>query len=236
MEQPNDLDVLTPLWDRFWKDLQCSGLRGGDRDGIFQQLIWLYTDPSRKYHTLAHIRHCFAELAEVEDDIAPCDLPIVEGAIWFHDAVYIPGHPFSEAYSAVFFEQTIGSARDDAFTDGERNARVVAGAIADYVRATSDHRHATDDPLLDAFLDIDLAIFGRPPAEYAAYADGIRFEYQRVPEPVFRERRIGVLESFLKRRRIYGTDYFHAKYEAQARTNLPREIAALTTAARGGLQ
>jgi len=41
-----------------------------------------------------------------------------------------------------------------------------------------------------------------------------------------------VLRGFLDRPRIYGTDAFHERYEATARQNLERALAALHTPPR----
>lgn len=213
------VDQLRPRWNDLWERLQRIGLHGGDRDAVFQQLVWLYTDPGRGYHTLAHIRHCLEELDGIRGPLDFAQRLLVEVAIWFHDAVYIPGHPFSEEYSAVFVERTF-----DAIL-GTGTVR----AFGNMVRL-SDHRTPASEISNEAmrvFLDIDLTILGRPEAEFDAYEGGIHHEYQRVPWEIIRVKRAEILRIFLARERIYATDYFHAKYETQARRNLERSIAKL---------
>jgi predicted metal-dependent HD superfamily phosphohydrolase len=55
----------------------------------------------------------------------------------------------------------------------------------------------------------------------------VRAEYADVPDEVFRPRRRALLEVFVARPAIYGTEHFRALREAAARSNLTRSIAAL---------
>jgi predicted metal-dependent HD superfamily phosphohydrolase len=83
---------------------------------------------------------------------------------------------------------------------------------------------STDSRLL---VDIDLAILGAPVERFDEYERQVRQEYSWVPDALFRRKRREILEAFLARPRIFSTDYFQLKYEAQARTNLERSITAL---------
>lgn len=76
-------------------------------------------------------------------------------------------------------------------------------------------------------VDIDLSILGRDAPRYDEFEQRVRKEYRWVPLVLYRRKRIEILESFLKRPRIYGTDHFHARYEEQARRNLQRAIQTL---------
>ena len=77
--------------------------------------------------------------------------------------------------------------------------------------------------------DLDLAILGYPQAAFDKYEEQIGKEYDWVvPKDRFRAERIAILESFLKRPRIYSMNFFHEKYGAQARKNLERSIARLS--------
>ncbi len=85
-----------------------------------------------------------------------------------------------------------------------------------------------DEALL---LDVDLAILGAPPVVFDVYEAQIGAEYNSVPEPVRRSRRQSILQGFLERERIFHSEYFRDRLEAQARTNLRRSIAALGSSA-----
>ena len=49
-------------------------------------------------------------------------------------------------------------------------------------------------------VDIDLSILGRNRQDYDLFEERVRKEYKWVPGPLYRRKRIEVLESFLKRR------------------------------------
>ena len=181
----------------------------------FPEIVSLYDDPPRTYHNLAHIVACL----DVFDDVAAlADAPdLVEFAIWLHDARYAPGSSTNELESARLAETMLNRMN----TEPAAIAR-----IGELILAT---RHRPEALIGDAALiaDVDLAILGATCAEYAAYAEAIRAEYREVPDAVYRNGRILVLQGFLERPRIYRTDWFHSQYDAAARTNLSREIEQL---------
>jgi len=76
-------------------------------------------------------------------------------------------------------------------------------------------------------LDIDLSILGYSPEKYSQYKKNIRKEYSWVPENDYVSGRKKVLESFLKKQKIFQTEYFYSKYEQNARINIQEEIRAL---------
>jgi predicted metal-dependent HD superfamily phosphohydrolase len=76
-------------------------------------------------------------------------------------------------------------------------------------------------------VDIDLSILGKPPERFSQFESGIRSEYAWVPADVYRQRRVEILERFLKRERIYFTQSFRERYEDAARRNLATLIAEL---------
>jgi predicted metal-dependent HD superfamily phosphohydrolase len=104
---------------------------------------------------------------------------------------------------------------------GEAGERVYA-----LVMAT---RHDAAPSKSDAKLvvDVDLSILGAEELRFDEYERQVREEYAWVPEAVFRRERRRILEGFLRRPRIYLTEYFHATREARARFNLERSIKAL---------
>ena len=55
----------------------------------------------------------------------------------------------------------------------------------------------------------------------------MRREYAWVPDVQFRAGRSARLRLFLERPAIYATEFFRAKYEAAARSNLERSIQKL---------
>lgn len=76
-------------------------------------------------------------------------------------------------------------------------------------------------------VDIDLNIFGQSAEQFWNYEEQIRREYEWVPENIFASKRVEILEKFLSRPKIFGTEFFFSKYEAQARANLKESVRRL---------
>lgn len=81
--------------------------------------------------------------------------------------------------------------------------------------------------LVDVFLDLDLSILGAAEDEYDNYASQIRKEYEQYSWEQYCRGRTAVLESFLGRKRLFFSDYFHGKYEEYAKENISRELQNL---------
>jgi predicted metal-dependent HD superfamily phosphohydrolase len=190
---------------------------GAADDGrrVFDELLRAYREPHRRYHGVDHLRDCLEQL-----DTAPTTgeaRDLAEIALWFHDAVYVPGAADNEARSAEWAARAL----TDAGATEDR-----AHEVARLVRLT-DHARPADDPVGALVCDVDLSILGRPPTEFAEYERRVRAEYQRVPEPLYRMGRASVLAGLLAREPIYRSDHFRALYEAAARRNLARSVEGL---------
>src|SRR3990167_4126765 len=177
-----------------------------------------YAEPHRRYHSRAHIEACLTLLAGL-DGLSDQDRRLLEYAIWWHDAVYDPTRSDNEAVSADM-------ARRDLTAMGEPAA--VADEVARLILLTKGHTVAPGDRLGAPLVSIDLAVLGGEPADYAAYAAGVRAEYGFVSEPAFRAGRARGMQHFLDAEPIYPDPAFRARLETRARANITREIAALT--------
>jgi predicted metal-dependent HD superfamily phosphohydrolase len=176
-----------------------------------------YADPARAYHGQRHIDLLLGLHAEVRDRLIAPDA--VELAIWYHDAVYVPLSPDNEIESAALLRAELAGLADPALIE----------TAAVLVLAT--RTHAVPPGLSAAvaadcawFLDMDLSILGAEPGVFDWYDAAIRQEYAIVPEAEWRLRRPRVLATFLARERLYLTEYFHARLDAQARANLRKAI------------
>lgn len=197
----------------------------GPTEEVFQALLAAYAEPHRAYHAQSHIDHCLTLLEEHRGALArPDEIAL---ALWFHDVVYStqPGAT-NEADSARI---AADACRAMGIT-AEHAARIDA-----MIRATQTHAlppGVTDaDVDFTTMLDVDLSILGESPTTYAAFERDVRKEYAWVPEPLYVEGRAKVLRTFLERPRIYRTPTLHARYDAQARTNLAAALTALTRSA-----
>jgi predicted metal-dependent HD superfamily phosphohydrolase len=65
------------------------------------------------------------------------------------------------------------------------------------------------------------------PARYAEYAADVRREYAHVDDADFRRGRDAVLRDLLAKPRLFHTAYAFEHWEAPARANVERELAAL---------
>lgn len=195
------------LWSRL--GAQANGLE------IFEKLIAAYAEPARVYHTAAHIQDCLTQF-DWSRHLA-CRPAEVEAALWFHDAVYVPGASDNEERSAHLAQAALATAAVEPET-----ARRIGSLVL-------ETRHLTipREPDTQLVCDIDLSILGRERAVFQEFEDRIRREYGWVPDTTYRRSRSEVLAGFLRRRPIYQTEYFRARYEIPARQNLERIIAEL---------
>ena len=202
---------LHESWRRMWSGVGASG----DGAPTFAELVTRYSEPHRKYHTFQHLEECIRWF-EASSHLATRP-PEVQAALWFHDAIYNLGQADNEEQSAKWARAVLSSAGvpDD-----------VAARVAELVLATKHTSlpRSQDERLL---VDIDLSILGAGEHRFAEYEVQIRDEYSIVAEPIFRQRRRAILQSFLDRPFIYCTAYFRAALEARARFNIPSAIAKI---------
>jgi len=184
------------------------------------ELTELYQATDRHYHGIRHIEALLALLEEHRTTFA--DPEAVEAAIWFHDAIYDSSRKDNEALSAALAADKLKGQ-----IDARRLARIVAmiEATATHEVPVFDDAPARNDAAL--LLDMDLSILGAPDEAFDAYEAAVRREYGWVSDADWRVGRAAVLRNFLARPRIFHTDIFVTRFEAQARANMERSLAAL---------
>ncbi len=167
----------------------------------------------RRFHDLNHISDCLRRFDEVVPLLANPDA--VEMAIWFHDAVYLPGDAGNERRSTELFLSYADGA-DPLF-----RRRVCA-----LILTTRHQRQAPDDDR-GYIEDIDLAGFGGPWEDFMRGGDLLREEFAAQPDAQYYAGQVWFL-GFLKRRRwFFSTKYFRERYEARAQENLDRLLGLL---------
>jgi predicted metal-dependent HD superfamily phosphohydrolase len=205
--------LIPPQWDSVCKSLHIHDVNFE----IYKSLEKRYCEKHRAYHNMVHVLACLDELNPIRGRCENADA--VEFALWFHDVIYDPKAKDNEEQSAVFARRVCGDVKLPAdFTE-----RVEALILAT--------KHAAEPQGNDAeiIVDVDLSILGQSEASFDKYERNIRAEYTWVLESQFRSGRAAILKSFLARKRIYSTEYFHTKYEAAARANLARSLQKLST-------
>ncbi|MGW5717710.1 HD domain-containing protein [Amycolatopsis sp. NPDC003865] len=191
----------------------------GGLSGSRPRLEERYGEPHRRYHTLTHAAAVARDSAWLAGGLGETDRAIVAVAAWAHDVVYDANPGEDERASAAWARAALEGA-------AEPHVQRVEGLIL----ATVKHDAPADDALATALLDADLAILGAPKEQYAVYARGVREEYAKYPDDVWREGRIAVLESLLTRR-LYRSEAARARWASAAEANLTAE---LTHWRRGG--
>ncbi|WP_369358135.1 hypothetical protein [Streptomyces sp. cg2] len=179
-------------------------------------LLRRWAEPQRRYHTTDHLTAVLDRIDELAAHAE--DLPAVQLAAWFHDAVYRPDRSENEERSAALAERALPEL-------GVPKARTAE--VARLVRLTVTHDPAPDDRDGAVLCDADLAVLAGTPDAYAAYAAAVRAEYGFVPDPDFRAGRAAVLRQLLALPRLFRTPTGHDRWEAPARHNLATELALL---------
>lgn len=200
-------------WLCTWEALGAT--RTNELEQLYHSLILRYQEPHRRYHTDQHLFDCLERVAEFQS-IAE-HFAEVELALWFHDAIYDKKGSKNEIQSANW-------ARDSMLAAG------LSLASADRVHALiMCTRHNAQANGIDAEIvtDVDLGILGAPPENFALYERQIREEYSWVPALLFRHKRKAILEEFLRRPRIYSTELYYQRFDAQARSNLSHALVQL---------
>lgn len=187
-------------------------------DAVLDGLKARYREPHRRYHALAHIEDCLAHLAALPD-LSERDRKLLYLAIWWHDAVYDSTRSDNEDISADLAVSDLAAMGEDADTQAE---------VARLIRLTKGHRVPDGDRIGALLISIDLSILGAAPDRYDLYASAIREEYAHVPETLYRAGRASIMRSFLDATTLFPDPSFHARLEAQARTNIAREVATLS--------
>ena len=185
---------------------------------VRERLEAAYADPSRGYHDLRHLAEVCVRVRELtEEGGAPCDRVAVLLAAWFHDAVY-DGRPEPEDRSAAWAEDELPALVTDPGTVAE---------VARLVRLTETHRPDDADANGCVLSDADLGILAAPRERYDEYAADVRREYPHVPDDAFRAGRATILRDLLAKDHLFHTAYARRRWEADARANVERELAAL---------
>lgn len=175
----------------------------------------LYGEPHRAYHNLSHVAACLDFVSEARRHEVFMQ-PLVELALLWHDAVYVPGDKRNEELSAELLRSFESLIR----LHGSWEASCAA------ILATKNHETVADNMVSRVTIDIDLSILGAGPGTYSRYVRDIRKEYSSVSDEAWRNGRAGFLRQMLARERIFQTDWGQ-RFDSPARHNMLHELAAL---------
>ena len=180
---------------------------------IFKTLVNSYSNPTRNYHNLEHIKEVLELIKAVKGQAK--NINALCFAAWFHDCIYNPQASDNEAKSAVYAVECLKQLKINALT---------IKTVNQIILSTKKHQPLIQDIDNLLFLDIDLAILGANPHKYHEYARSIRQEYSYLSDRDYQQGRKKVLAQFLARTQIYFTDYFYRRLESIAKENIQQEI------------
>jgi predicted metal-dependent HD superfamily phosphohydrolase/RimJ/RimL family protein N-acetyltransferase len=184
-----------------------------------------HATPPRAYHDFDHVCAVLRHYDEVDAGPGWTQPVEIYLAILYHDAIYEAGRHDNETRSAELAVAEIARWLPDAGIDTARVAELIALTARHGRLAPADlgNDAAADDAR--HFLDCDMAILGAEPAVFDAYDRGIAAEYRgRIPGWLFRINRRRFLKGLLAKERIFLSDFFHVRLDAQARDNLRRAL------------
>ncbi|AQV98006.1 hypothetical protein BJN34_29500 [Cupriavidus necator] len=197
-----------PLQDRFvalWTIV--GGTRAAD---VYADLARCYGEPTRHYHTLDHVRRCLHDLDWARSAIP--DAADVELALWCHDVVYVAGATDNEQCSAAWLRRW----SNGTIAAAERVAGLILETTHADVPASLAGRFTAD---------IDLAALGCSRARFQQNGVHLRAERTDLDDAAYDAAERLFLGRLLASPRIYFTDLFQSRFEAQARANLAWRLA-----------
>ena len=188
-------------------------------------LIGAYASPPRAYHHFGHVEDVLTHYRTVAEGPGWHQPREVGMAVLYHDAIYVPGRGDNEAESALLAVEHIARWLPQVGIDSSRVSELI---LLTARHGTLDTAGFGDDAAAEDtrhFLDCDMAILGATPEAFAEYDRDIAEEYRAVPRWLYRIKRRQFFKKLLALKRIYLSDFFRDRLEAQARRNLQ---AALT--------
>lgn len=177
---------------------------------LWKEIQMAYTQNSRHYHTLVHLSHIYKELPEENLTL------LLEFAIFYHDIIYNVRKNDNEEQSALLAQKHLALLN----VPTRINEKVFQLIIE-----TKSHKASNEENKL--FLDADLSILGSNDKQYAQYIQNVRKEYAIYDDDSYIKGRKKVLRIFLKKEKVYESDYFYELYEKKARKNLSNELKQL---------
>ncbi len=198
-------------FDRFralWQRCLLSGATD-QSEQIHQRLLQGYREPHRRYHTLAHIKHCLTMFDQCKALSRHPDA--LELAVWFHDVIWQPGEGDNEALSAELYLQ---------FSEGV-HADDLRQRVNSLIMATVHDGSSLEDSDAPYMVDIDLSSFGLSWDEFLRDSQNLRQE-SRLEDADFYRRQGSFQNILLSRPRFFLSDFFFQRFESQARENLAR--------------
>jgi predicted metal-dependent HD superfamily phosphohydrolase len=179
-----------------------------------------YAEPHRRYHRTSHVEAVLADanLLAPAEGLDENERALLDLAVCAHDVVYDARPGDDERASAAW-------ARKRLLAAGVNEEAVKR--VEELVLTTLDHEFDAGDRVAAVLSDADLSILAADPDAYVGYVVAVRKEFEAVPDDLWAVGRRHVLDQLLAKGRLFVTDEGWARWEARARDNIRRELAAL---------
>jgi len=183
----------------------------------------------RHYHTAHHLallwqRHRRFSAAMPALHTAETD-HLIACAITFHDAIYEPRQGGNEAASAALWRQVATHAARPADEIDWVSATIEA--TANHLGTIINPRCARDHARLWV-LDLDLTPIGETPEQFGRNTALLRAEFAHLDDAAWDRSRLAFLGSLAAYPKLYRCAPITDAFEAQARENIARELAAVS--------
>ena len=185
-------------------------------ENLWTELMKHYQERGRHYHTLLHLENMLTQLSEVKTNITDWDTILF--SLYYHDVIYNSIKANNEEKSAMLAEKRMKELAVPVSMLNQSKAQILA---------TKTHQ-LSNDADCNYFTDADLSVLGASQEVYKQYHENVRKEYSIYPDLIYKPGRRKVLRHFLEMDRIFKTEFFHDKYEAQAKQNLEMELALVS--------
>ncbi len=200
-----------------WHELMAFyGVASAKAEELFVDLVAYYEGDGRYYHNLHHIQNVLKTIESFHSSAQ--DIRAIQLAAWFHDVIYDVHRTDNETQSAIYAGTVLKKVGVPAETITK---------VGHMIRATRHNQACPADIDCQIMLDADLATFASDWETQEEIERAIRQEYAFVPDQAYREGRQRILQNFLKRERIYCTEFMFEVREAVARENISRTIEFL---------
>ncbi len=187
---------------------------------MLERLKVRYAEPHRRYHTWSHVLACL----EAKARITRADVPDVDLALLFHDAIY---EPFAEDNEERSAELLLEEGRREWLHDEMlRRASSLVLATKHFARAHAEPESEEACIVVDA----DLSILGASPDAFDEYERLVRQEYATVDDRAYAAGRGRLLRAMLDRASIFATRRGRWLWESSARANIERSLSNLAEA------
>lgn len=209
---------LERRWNWAWQTLNLRG----DQTVWFESVISGYYEPHRRYHVPEHLLTGLEDLdlylQENPDVLKPWEVALLILAFFWHDETW---------GTTVDDKSNVAESARGALIMGEQTGvsrggrRLLKGMVQ-----VTDHKTAPTNLLERLIICLDLVILGKEWPMYRLYARFVRQEYPQYTDAQWCTGRPNFMK-VLAAHQLYPVPYSRAKYEAQAKENIRREIELL---------